>query len=108
MKALTTTLLSGAIATGAGGSFQPFGSKKVFQAYGTTSAGSGSATVKIQASITGSHWIDLATITLTLGTTVTSDGFASDTVWPYVRANITALSGTDATVTAVMGSINIS
>lgn len=98
-------LCTAVTSTGAQEAFQPRGSKKVFQAYGTTSSGSGSAVVTIQGSIFGTNYVSLGTITLTLGTSVTSDGFAIDACWPYVRANVTTLSGTGASVTADMGII---
>ena len=76
-----------------------------FQAYGTTTAGSGSVTVLIQGSNTTdtNSFITLGTITLTLGTTLTSDGFVSNAPWKYVRANVSAISGTGANVTVLMG-----
>lgn len=83
--------------------FQLRGSKKVFQAYGNTSSGSGSATIVIQGSIFGDEFVTLGTISLTLGTAVTSNGFAIDAPWPYIRANVQALSGTGASVTGDVG-----
>lgn len=79
--------------------------KRTFQAFGTTSAGAGAATVKIQASNDNTHWLDLGTITLTLGTAAVTDGLASDAVWEYVRAYIATggITGTDGTVTVLMG-----
>jgi hypothetical protein len=97
------TLLSAATATGASEAHSPRGAKRTFQAKGTTSAGAGAATIKIQVSNDNSNWLDLGVISLTLGTSATSDGFASDAPWFYVRANVTAISGTDASVTVVMG-----
>lgn len=105
-----TPIISGAIATGAGSTFEVdrrinSNQKRVFQATGTTSAGAGAATIAVEVSETGAdnEWITLGTITLTLGTTVTTDGFASDAAWTYVRGNVTAISGTDATVNLYMG-----
>jgi hypothetical protein len=98
-------LFTAVTTTGLQEKFQPRGSKKVFQAYGTTSAGAGSATIVIQGSIFGDNFITLGTISLTLGTTLTSDGFAIDACWPFVRANVSAISGTNATVTGDMGII---
>lgn len=92
-------------ATGAQEAFKPRGSKKVFQAYGNTSAGAGAATIVIEGSIFGTNYVTLGTISLTLGTTVTSDGFAIDAPWPFVRARISAISGTNASVTGDMGVI---
>lgn len=77
---------------------------RTFHAYGTTSAGSGAATIKVQVNAGGtSSWVDACTITLTLGTAVTSDGCAMSAGWPLVRGNVTALSGTTATVSLDMG-----
>ena len=77
--------------------------QRVFQAVGTTSSGSGAATVVVQVSCDETNWITLGTISLTLGTSATSDGFASDAPWPFVRGNCTAISGTGASVTLYMG-----
>lgn len=46
-------------------------------------------------------WLTLATITLS-GTTSASDGFTFSAPWSYVRARLTAVSGTGATVAATM------
>jgi len=73
-----------------------------FQAIGSTSASTGAATVKIEVSEDGTNFITLATITLTLGTSATSDGFAAANSWEYYRANLTAISGTGASVSVYM------
>lgn len=95
------TLLDAVIVTGAGAAYQipvsPPPINRTFQAHGTTSAGSGACAVKVQGSNDGSKWLDIATITLTLGTTSTNDGFASAAVWPYVRGNVASISGTTGT-----------
>ena len=46
---------------------------------------------------------DVGTITLTLGTSSTSDGFAALAAWGFVRCNVTTLTGTGATVSVSMG-----
>jgi hypothetical protein len=76
-----------------------------FQMYGATTSGVGTATVLIQGSNIDSAnmYITIGTISLTLGTTVTADGFTTTAPWKYVRANITALTGTGANVTVLMG-----
>jgi hypothetical protein len=76
-----------------------------FQATGTTTASTGAATIKIQGSNLddANSYVDLGTITLTLGTTLTADGFATSAPWKYVRANVTAISGTGASVNVLMG-----
>lgn len=100
----TETLLSAATATGAGTALDIVGrSTQTFQAVGQTASGAGSATIKIQVSNNGTNWLDLGTITLTLGTSAASDGFAAYAPWAYVRANITAISGTGAAVTVTVG-----
>jgi hypothetical protein len=76
-----------------------------FQATGTTTASTGAATIKIQGSNVDdvNSYVDLGTITLTLGTTLTADGFATTAPWRFVRANVTAISGTGASVNVYMG-----
>jgi len=99
----SAVLLPNATATGASTSVNSFpATGATFQASGTTSAGAGAATIKIQVSNDNSNWLDLGTITLTLGTAATSDGFASYAAWAYVRANVTAISGTNASVTVTL------
>lgn len=100
-----TALLTAATTTGAGNAYQSGWANRVFYAKGTTSSGSGAATIKIQAALAPADtWVDLGTITLTLGTTETADGFASNAAWTHIRANVTAISGTGASVSAVMAS----
>lgn len=102
-------LLSEKTTTGAGGAAQPnTPTAKSFQALGQTTAGAGSATVKVQGSnvprpTADEDWVDLGTITLTLSTTKSSDGFVVDAPWTNVRGNLTAISGTGAAVTLYMG-----
>jgi hypothetical protein len=75
------------------------------QAYGTTTSGTGSVTVLIQGSNTTdvNSFITLGTISLTLGTTLVADGFVSNAPWKYMRCNVSAISGTGANVTVLMG-----
>ena len=96
----TGSLLSNATATGAGASAGPAGAgRKTFQA---TVAGTGSvyATIDIEVSNDNSNWMTMGTITLS-GTTSATDGFVSDEPWAYHRANVTAISGTSATVNVI-------
>lgn len=74
-----------------------------------TGTGAVTATVIVQASNDeatykgdASNWITIATITLS-GTTSTTDGFTTVAPWKYVRAGVTAISGTSATVKVLMG-----
>lgn len=100
----TLVLQNAQTATNTGSAFELWGTKWAFQAYGSTSAGSGAATIVIQVSNvdTDAAYINMGTISLTLGTTVTADGFASDAPWKYVRAKVTAISGTNASVNAIV------
>lgn len=104
-KVYNLTPDAGATSTGAQTRIFKDSPYATFQAYGTTSAGTGSATIKIQGSNLddANSYIDLGTITLTLGTTLSADGFATTAPWKYVRANVTAISGTTATVNVLMG-----
>ena len=97
-KPQLVTMLSAATTVSNSESFKLWGSNRVFQASGTTSSGSGAATILIQVSLDDSNWVTLGTISLTLGTTATSDGFASDAPWIYTRARVSAISGTGASV----------
>lgn len=67
-------------------------------------AGTGaiSATVAIDVSNDNTNWINAGTITLS-GTTSATDGFTTDSPWKYIRARVTAISGTGATATVLMG-----
>jgi len=53
---------------------------------------------------TPQYWCStpLGTITLS-GTTSASDGFTTSAPWKFVRARVTAITGTGATVTAIIG-----
>ena len=97
-------LLSGATATGAGSAVPMEAGFHAASAYGLTTAGAGAATINIEVSNTGTAgtWITVATLTPVLATTVaagTPDGASLITGWNYIRANCTAISGTDAAIT---------
>lgn len=97
-------LLSAATATGAGSRLARKPGLTSVQAYGTTSAGAGAATVAIEVSNDPDNagWIVAGTIALTLATTSSTDGLNINAAWRYVRANLTAISGTNASVTVVV------
>lgn len=85
--------------TGAGSTYGPGTSgEKTYQAT-VSGTGAVTATVVIQASNdpTNLGWLTLGTITLS-GTTTATDGFATQAGWAYYRANVTAISGTSASV----------
>ncbi|MCK5235814.1 MAG: hypothetical protein KAR06_02420 [Deltaproteobacteria bacterium] len=66
--------------------------------------GAVTATVIIYVSNTGGSddWIEAGTITLS-GTTSDADGFAMNAKWAYLKANVSAISGTGAAVTGTLG-----
>ncbi|MCW2950760.1 MAG: hypothetical protein JWN41_1773 [Thermoleophilia bacterium] len=100
----TTALLTAAIATGAGAAVANYAAMKTYQARGTTSAGTGAATIQVQGSNNGGiTWDTIGTITLTLGTVASSDSFSSNDRYAQVRGNVTAISGTGASVNMTMG-----
>lgn len=74
--------------------------------YQATVSGTGavSATIVIDVSNDGVNAVTTALGTITLsGTTSASDGFTTSAPWKYVRARITAISGTNATVNVNQG-----
>ena len=87
-------------ATGSGGPVKNDGAQQTFQAT-LSNTTTPAATVQIQVSNDGNQWLTLGTITLS-GANAT-DGFLASTSWDKVRANVTAISGTSATVTVTMG-----
>jgi len=82
---------------------QPKDSKKIVVAYGTTGSGSGSATVLVEGSLEGTHYVTLGTISLTLSTTEAVGKLDIEYPYDYIRVNISAISGTGANVTADLG-----
>ncbi|MCB0072850.1 MAG: hypothetical protein KDE20_15370 [Caldilineaceae bacterium] len=61
--------------------------------------GAVTATIVIEASNDGTYALATVIGTITLsGTTSDSDGFTTDAPWKFIRARITAISGTSATV----------
>lgn len=80
------------------------GDTPVSQTFQATVTGTGavSATVVIEGSNDGVGFIPIGTISLT-DTTTDTDGFAYAGPWQFVRANVTALAGTGATVTVLQG-----
>ncbi len=93
---------SSVTASAGSGRFAPTSSKVSFQADGRTSTGAGAATVVIYASNDGTSFVTIGTITLTLSTTVTSDGFTSDSAWRFYKSSVTAISGTNAVASAFL------
>ncbi len=97
-------MLSAVLVTGSSEAFQFNGAKRTFQAYGATTAGAGAATIIIEGcNVVAGGYITLGTITLTLSSSISTDGFASDSSWEHVRARVSAISGTNAYVTVTAG-----
>lgn len=98
-----TNYTSGVTSTGA----QPWVYKdspySTFQAT-VTGTGAVTASINIEVSNDGVNAVatPMGTISLS-GTTSASDGFTTAAPWKYVRANVTAISGTGATVVVKMG-----
>lgn len=94
------TILNGSITTDTSDVWH-FEGPVAFDAYGSTSSGSGAAQILIQVSNTNlsATFKTAVTIDLTLGTTVTSDGYYVEGEWAYVRAKVASISGTGASVT---------
>lgn len=96
-------LLAGTTVAAASGRNNPSG-MKTYQASGTTSAGAGAATIAIQGSNDGgTNWDTIDTISLTLATVTSSSSFASMDRYGLIRANVTAISGTGASVSVNVG-----
>jgi len=99
-------LLDAKLTTGAGSTFaltppvhmgNKRGNQFVCQAI-VAGTGAVSATVLVQVSCDDTNWLDLLTITLS-GTTSAADGDSAEAPWPYIRGNVSAISGTGAAVT---------
>lgn len=99
-------LLDSATVTGAGSAIGLKPGLNSILGYGTTTNGAGSATINIEVSNEGNQWVVAGTISLTLATTVTTTtntgGFTINAGWKFVRANVTAISGTGAAVTVTI------
>lgn len=100
-----TTFASGAITADGSG---PWAYKQsplaTFQANVDGTSGTQTATVAIDISNDGVHPCATAAGTIALsGTISASDGFSTNSSWKYVRARVTAISGTGAVVTCQMG-----
>ncbi len=102
--ATSEALLTAATTVAAGAAVGGISGVKTFQASGTTTASTGAATILVQGkTLESSSWDTLGTITLTLATTVSSDSFTSDDRYSLLRGNVTAISGTGASINLVMG-----
>ncbi len=112
-KGNAVVLLAAATATGTGS--DPDNSKdgiicwhsnRTYQAWGTTTGGTGAASIVIEVrDHDEAPWLTIATVSLTLSTTASSDGFASSAAWKYTRARVATISGTGASVNAWINSV---
>lgn len=83
---------------------EPWTGRAVFQAMGSTTAGAGTATVIISGSTDGVTYDQLAEFTLAwTNPALGSDSFALDASWPFVKAEVTAITGTNAKVQVYIG-----
>ena len=111
----SNTMLAATLAGGteSGKKFNMSTPNTTFYANGATSGGAGTLVVDIEATnmepsetdgipdVT-TEWVNLGTINLTLSTTIASDGFAINAPWKYVRAIVTAVTGTGAAGDIIM------
>ena len=95
-------LLDASTSTETGSGIRSINSKRAVQVIGSTSSGTGSATIAIEGSLDGTNYLCLGTITLSLTTTDSNDGFVVDGPWLFTRADLTAISGTGASVTCYL------
>lgn len=99
----TVPLIEAATTTGANSPLPGWAGTKTYQANGTTTAGAGTATILVQGSNDRTNWDTIGTLSLTLATATSSDSFASSDRYAYVRGNVSALTGTGASVNLNMG-----
>ena len=87
-----TKLVEGATTAGAGSVFSVQTVNRVFQA--VLHGADASASVAVEVSMDGVHFLTLATITLTAsaGSDTTTDGFNSVAPWRFVRARVASIS----------------
>ena len=101
METKPIPLLTGVTAQGVGAQAYNQPSQKTFNAI-VTGTGAVAATINIEACNVDNAWVVLGTITLS-GNGSAADGFYHDAPWTQIRANLTAISGTGATVSVAMG-----
>lgn len=99
----TDTIITDKTTTGVSGVSKPLGMYRTFQGFGNVSASTGAATIEIQVSNDCTNYIVIDTLSLTLGTTVTSDYYENQYAWKCVRGNVATISGTNAKVSLIIG-----
>lgn len=108
LQIATDKLLDAVTTAATGDKFALHGAKHSFQGIGFTASGSGAAEIRVEVSskelpMSDADWLLAGTITLTLGTTATSDGFVIDAAWKWARGKVSTLTGTGASVTLWKG-----
>jgi hypothetical protein len=101
-----TVMLTAVTGTVTGAAFNGSNTPKTYSADGATTGGIGTAVVSVEGSMNGGLSWDsppICTITLSLATTLSSNGCTSLDRYRQLRGNVTTLSGTGAVVTLRMG-----
>ena len=80
----------------------PRGYRTTVQATGSTTSGTGSATILVQVSNDRVQWLTRHTLTLSLSTAEATVGAELDAAWEALRARVDSISGTGAVVTVTM------
>lgn len=101
-KATAFTLFTDRTTTGTSTAYQLKNHNKNFMAFGSVSESTGSATILCEGSVDGVTYVTIGTISLTLGVAVTSGKVSDTSPWPYVRVNVSAISGTNAKVSVYL------
>jgi hypothetical protein len=97
------TLLDAVESTGAGSALPMAREHTMSMQCVVAGTGAVTATVDVEVSNDNSTWESLVTFELS-GTTSASDGAVQNPMmWPFVRGNITAITGTGAAVTLTIG-----
>jgi len=103
-KVRVVQMLSAVTTVSTGEGFDPIAQNLTFQGIGTTTSGAGSATVVVEASLDGTNFNTLATITLPIvdENTPFADSFAINASWINIRGRVSAISGTGTSVNLFM------
>lgn len=73
---------------------------KAFQGVVTTTSGNGSATILIEGSLDGVNYATVVTLTIASGSSGANAIAAGNYPYPFIRSNVTAISGTGAQANA--------
>jgi len=98
------TLLDAVTAVGAG-PWHELGANSTFDTLSIMSASTGSATILIEVAnqMTSTMAKTLATFNLNISAAAGSEGTTKNAAWKYTRANVTAISSANATVSVFAG-----